>query len=562
LLGTIDIIIIAAYLVLLILLGIYLRNKADQGISHFFLSGKKLPWWIAGTSMAASAFSADTPLYVTDITRNGGIGANWEWWCYAIGGAFSVYYLARLWRRAGVLTDIELAELRYDGLGARILRASRAIIFSCIINCIAMALVIKAISQILGESLNIDPAIIVPICLVVTLSYSLLSGFWGVVVSDFLQFFLALFGAILLAYYAVTAVGGMDEMLGQLSIMTPEKQPFNLLPRESAGFWGTLPAMLIIMLGMQWWAFINSDGGGKIIQRQLACKDETAASNATLWFLFTHYVLRTWPWIIVALCSMVLIPETVKGTSAYTAVMLKVLPEGRRGFMIATFLAAFMSTIDTQLNWGTSYFVNDFYSRFLKPQASQKHLLVISRLMSIIFLALAGIITFYTDSVTSIFRFMLSMGAGVGPIYLLRWFWWRINAWSELVAMISSMITATYCRSSGMPLQETLLITLAVSLPLAIIVTYLTPPVSDKQLVEFTNKTRPFGFWGKYRTAENKADSWLPAFCGWISLTISLFLLLFGTGWIIFGRLLSGLIPILIAIPFAIYAVRQAGKKV
>lgn len=531
-------------------------------MEHFFLSGKNLPWWIAGTSMAASAFSADTPLYVTDITRSGGIGANWEWWCYAIGGAFSVYYLARLWRRAGVMTDIELAELRYDGKGAKILRAARALIFSIIINCVAMALVIKAISQILSDSLGVDPVFIVPLCLVVTLLYSVLSGFWGVVVTDFIQFFLAFFGSILLAFYAIKAVGGTETLLESINSFPPEKQPFNFFPRETNSLWGSLPTMLIIMLGVQWWAFINSDGGGKIIQRQLACKNEKAASNATLWFLFTHYVIRTWPWILVALCSLILLPEVTEGTRAYTSVMLMVMPDGLKGLMIATFLAAFMSTIDTQLNWGTSYFVNDFYARFIRQGASDNHLIVVSRIMSILFLALAGIITFHTDSVTSIFRFMLSMGAGVGPIYLLRWFWWRINAYSEIVAMLCSMITATICRSYGLPLQETLLITLGISLLLAFLTTFLTPPTSYSQLQNFVNKTRPFGLWGKFRTTENKPDKWLPAFMGWISLSLSIFLLLFSLGYFTFSQPLSGAILLLLAVPFSIYAVKMAGKEV
>ena len=560
-LSLLDGLIVGGYLVLLLGLGLVLRRRASRGVTQFFLSGKQLPWWIAGTSMAASAFSADTPLYVTDITRQGGIGANWEWWCYAIGGAFSVYYLARLWRRAGVLTDVELAELRYDGKGAAILRGARALIFSLAVNCIAMALVVKAITDILADSLGIDPTWLVPICLAVTLLYSLMSGFWGVVVTDFLQFFLALAGSLVLVWAALSAVGGLDVLVERLAVQDATSSPLNLLPRGGEGFWDSFSMVLLIMFGVQWWAFINADGGGKIIQRQLACKDEREAARATLWFLLSHFVIRTWPWILVALCSMVLIPEMAEGTHAYTAVMLQVLPEGWRGFMLATFLAAFMSTIDTQLNWGASYFVNDFYKRFLRPASSERHLLTVSRVASVFFLFLAGLISTHSDSVTSIFRFLLSMGAGVGPIYILRWFYWRINAWTELCAMICSMLTAAVCRWYGLDLQPTLMITLSVTLPLALLVTMFTPQVSRERLVAFVDRTRPFGLWGSFRTEANRPDSWLPALSGWLALTSCLFLLLFGFGALLFGGTAEGAACLLAACPTGWWALRMAERN-
>ncbi len=552
-----DFAIIGGYLLFLLLLGLFLKRRAEGGVTDFFLSGKRLPWWVAGTSMAASAFSADTPLYVTDVTRSGGIGGNWEWWCYAIGGAFSVYFLARLWRRAGVLTDVELTELRYDGAGARFLRGFRALVFSVIVNCIAMALVVKAIATILSDSLGLDPAILIPLCLIVTLAYSLLSGFWGVVVTDFIQFFLALIGALVLAFAAVQAVGGMEGLNLKLQTISPAAT--NYLPRTGEG-WKSLPAMLALLFGVQWWAFINADGGGKIIQRQLACRDEREAARATVWFLLSHYVIRTWPWILVALASLILLPEIGQGTRAYTAVMLQVFPEGWRGFMLATFLAAFMSTIDTQLNWGTSYFVNDFYGRFIDRSNNERRLLRLSRLMSIAFLMLTGVLTFYADSVTSIFRFLLSMGAGVGPIYLLRWFWWRPNAWTELTAMAASMSTATICRIVGLPLQESLLITLALSLPLALVVTFLTPAVSEEHLRAFVQKTRPFGFWKRFRDESNLPDAWLPALSGWLALTAFLFLALFGVGELLLGQAWIGAILLVLALASGVIAIRQAER--
>jgi Na+/proline symporter len=557
-LGSWDLAIIGAYLVLLLGMGILLKSRADQGVGHFFLSGKRLPWWIAGTSMAASAFSADTPLYVTNITRAGGIGQNWEWWCYLIGGAFSVYFLARLWRRAGVLTDVELSELRYDGLGATILRGFRALAFSVIVNCVAMALVIKAIVTILGNSLGIDPAWLVPLCLAVTAVYSLLSGFWGVVLTDFIQFFLALAGAVLLAVAALAAVGGWESMQAQIAVLPQENNPLNILPRGQEGFWQSVPVMLALMFGVQWWAFINADGGGKIIQRQLACRDEREAARATLWFLVTHYVVRTWPWVIVALCSILLLPAVHDGESAYTAVMLQVLPEGLRGFMIATFLAAFMSTIDTQLNWGTSYFVNDFYARFVRPKADDRHLLMVSRLLGVAFLVLAGVMTLAADSVTGVFRFLLAMGAGVGPIYLLRWFWWRVNAWTELSAMILSMGLSTALSAAGVPLHPSLLITLSVTLPIAILVTLLTPPVSDEHLKRFVARTRPYGFWGKLRGPQDGCDPLSSALIGWGALTGGLLLQIIAGSVVFSGRLEWALAAAIASLPLLWLSLRMA----
>lgn len=560
-LGNLDLAIVFGYLALLLGLGIFLKAKADQGVGHFFLSGKRLPWWVAGTSMAASAFSADTPLYVTNITRSGGIGQNWEWWCYLIGGAFSVYFLARLWRRAGVLTDVELSELRYDGRGAVLLRGLRALIFSIGVNCIAMALVIKAITSILGDSLGIDPGWLVPLCLAVTAVYSLLSGFWGVVVTDFIQFFLALAGALVLALAAVNAVGGWESARETLAALPPEQSPFNFFPRGGESWWSSVPAMLALMLGVQWWAFINADGGGKVIQRQLACRDEREAARATVWFLVTHYVLRTWPWIIVALCSLILLPGLAQGESAYTAVMLKVLPDGWRGFLIATFLAAFMSTIDTQLNWGTSYFVNDFYSRFVRPAASESHLLRVSRLVGVVFLLMAGAITFVAESVTGIFHFLLSMGAGVGPIYLLRWFWWRVNAWTELSAMLLSMGLSTALTAAGLALAPRLILTLAITLPVALLVTALTPPTGRERLRAFVRRTRPFGLWADLRDSDSQPDSLLLAFAGWGALTAALVLLLAAGGLWISGAFTGALLAGLAALPLFGGALHLAARK-
>ncbi|RJO65399.1 MAG: sodium:proline symporter [Myxococcales bacterium] len=556
--GGLDYTIIGVYLAAMAAVGFVLQRRAARGMQDYFLSGKGLPWWLAGTSMAATGFSADTPLYITDITRQGGLGANWEWWCYAIGSAFSVYFLARLWRRAGVLTDVELSELRYGGFGARLLRGFRALTFSVFVNCLAMALVVKAIVSILSDAFGVDPTWLVPISLVVTAAYSLMSGFWGVVVTDFIQFLLAMAGAIALAVATLGAVGGLDGLSDKLAALP--QSPLNFLPRAGDGVWESLPAMVALIFGVQWWAFINSDGGGKVIQRQLACRDEREAARATLWFTATHYALRVWPWLIVALASLVLLPADADGPRAYVTVMLQVMPDGWRGFMIATFLAAFMSTIDTQLNWGTSYFVNDFYARFIRPRSSDRHLVRVSQLVGLAFLGLTALLAFTAESVTSIFRFILSMGAGVGPIYILRWFWWRVNAWTEITAMTSSMVVATLCRLSGLDLRASLVVTLGISLPLALAVTYLTPPVDTERLRAFVARTRPFGLWAKFRAPDSRPDPVGPALVGWLACAASVFLMLFGVGWLLFGQAWLGGLALAAAIVCGWIALRAAER--
>ncbi len=539
----VDYSMIGAYLLLVLALGLFLRRWASRSTEHYFLSGRKLPWWVAGTSMAASAFSIDTPLYVTAITRAGGIGANWEWWCYVVGGMFGALVLAALWRRAGVVTDVEFCSLRYDGKGADVLRAGRAGVFACFVNIVAMGLVLKAVVSIFAGPLGLHPLWVLLPCLAITALYSVLSGFWGVVVTDFLQFWLALIGAILLAVFSVHAAGGLDA-LGAV-IAADGDRAVSMWP--STGDSESIFAAMLMFLGVQWWAFLNADGGGKIIQRQLACRSERDASIATLFFLVTHYVVRTWPWILTALASLVLLPKVGEGEQAYALVLFQVLPEGLRGLMVATLIAAFMSTIDTQLNWGGSYFVNDLYRPYLAKNRSENHYLKVSRLFVLVSLAGAGFVALWGESVTGLFRFLLAMGAGLGPVLLLRWFWWRINAWSELTAMLSSMVVASLCRYQGMALHDSLLVTLAVCLPLTIAVTWLTPPVGEVHRKRFMERTRPPGFWKttdrveKTPVLEASRRGFAGLVLSWIGATAGLFLLLFGSGEWLLGSVVAGI---------------------
>ncbi len=491
---TLDLSILAGYLLLVALLSLWLSRRNQQGTQDYFLSGRKLPWWIAGISMAATAFSADTPLYVTNITRQGGIGANWEWWAYGAGGMFSAFVLAPLWRRCGVMTDLELSELRYDGKGAGWLRATRAGAFSLVVNPVSMALVIKGMETILEDAFQLPSGVLLPICLIITGIYSLSSGFFGVVVTDVLQFVLAFAGALVLAYIAVDHVGGLSVLQAKLAALPADKQPFNLAPKAGE-LWYTGLGALAIMLSVQWWAFINADGGGKIIQRQLACKNENHAMWGTLLFNVTHYALRPWPWILVAAVSLVMFPDALQGENAYIRVAMATLPEGWRGFLLATFLAAFMSTIDTQLNWGSSYFIHDLYKRFWKPSQSEAHYVRLSRLFGALLLVVSYWFASHAGSVTEIFRFLLAMGAGLGPILVMRWFWWRLNAYSELSAMLTSMLVATVGKQLGLALIPNLLLTLVISLVVSLTVTFLTPPVGQERVRAFVKLARPWGWW-------------------------------------------------------------------
>ena len=556
---SLDLSIIAAYLVLIALLSVWLSRRAKQSTESYFLSGRNLPWWIAGISMAATAFSADTPLYVTNITRQGGIGANWEWWAYGAGGMFSAFVLAPLWRRCGVVTDLELSELRYDGQGAKWLRATRAGAFSLVVNPVSMALVIKGMETILQDAFLIPADILLPLCLVVTAAYSLTAGFWGVVVTDVLQFVLAFAGALVLAFVAVDHVGGLSALQDKLSALPVERQPFNLWPQDGE-LWYTGLGALAIMLGVQWWAFLNADGGGKIIQRQLASKNENHAMWGTLLFNVTHYALRPWPWILVAAASLTMFPDGGQGENAYVRVAMATLPEGLRGFMLATFLAAFMSTIDTQLNWGSSYFIHDLYKRFLKPNESDAHYVRLSRLFGALLMAGAYLLASHADGVTEIFRFLLAMGAGLGPVLVLRWFWWRLNAYSELAAMLTSMTAATVGKQLGLALIPNLLWTLGISLVVTGVVTFLTPPVGRERLRTFVELARPWGFWpdkpaNPYSLA--RALGLFVLFSVWLlALTLSFGVLL--TGFTVQGSILVGLAFVLTLA--CLWVLRRGGK--
>ena len=556
--------IIITYLLIIIAGGAYFTRRAHKGLAEYFLTGRSLPWWIAGTSMVATSFSCDTPLYVTKLVRTGGIWLNWQWWSFATGGMLSAFLLSRLWRRAEVLTDVELTEIRYSGRSAAFLRGFRAFYLAIPINCIAMGWVLLAMAKISSAMLGLDKWQAILIFSAAAFSYSLLAGFWGVVVTDLVQFVLAVVGSVILAIFAVNAAGGMPEIIAYISAR-PEQYPetLNFMPSVksvnpgeliSAAFVGFLTYNLI-----QWWANINSDGGGKIIQRINACKNEGHALGSVLWYNFAHFVLRSWPWIIAALASIKLYPHIADPEMAYPNMIMDYLPIGLRGLVVASLIAAFMSTIDTQLNWGASYLVSDLYKRYIRPDMSEKHYLTAAKFALLLLMILAGLAAYFTESVTEAFKFIIAFSAGVGPVYILRWFWWRINAQSEITAMIaSSVISISLYLFTDIDYAVKILITASSSAIFWIAAAYLTAPVNQDVLRKFYERVRPGGLWGCVRRdSELLPEPVGSALMNWIIGTAALFGYMIGLGKLVLLQTFTGIFLILASIVLSYWLVRR-----
>jgi Na+/proline symporter len=512
---SLDWVVVGTYLAITLAVGIWLSRRASGGLVDFFVSGRSLRWWLAGTSMAATTFSVDTPLYVTGLVARRGIAGNWEWWAFALSHVLLIYIFARLWRRAEVVTDVELTELRYGGRPAAVLRASRAFLFAVPINCIAIGYVMLAMRKVI-EALGLFGTL--PIWLpgdarmwaVVALSifvlvYAGLSGLWGVVATDFFQFALAMFGAIIVAAFALQEIGGVVELKRQLAEVG-RADALRMMPRPGSV---DLPfGTFLAYLGIQWWAFRRSDGGGEFVQRLSACRDEREAERAAWLFNILHYVVRAWPWIVVALASIVIFPELMEPGGdpelGYPLLMLRYLPVGLLGLVVASFVAAFMSTVSTQINWGASYVVNDLYARFIDPEAAPRKLVAMGRAASVFIVALAGAAAFYADDVGKVFRFMIAIGTGPGAVLILRWFWWRVNAWAELAAMFAGFAIAliSYLPAWGdVSFGARLAITAGGSAMVWIPVMFLTAPENEETLEAFYRRVRPGGpGWSRVRT--------------------------------------------------------------
>ena len=556
-LTTLDWVIVIVSIGICFLPPLILSRRAGKNTAEFFTSGRAAPWWLIGISMVATTFSTDTPNLVTNIVRNNGVAGNWVWWAFLLTGMMTVFFYARLWRRSRVLTDLEFYELRYAGKPASFVRGFRAIYLGLFFNCVIMASVNLAAAKIANVILGWPMARTLILCSIINVTFAALAGLWGVLVVDLIQFGIAMTGAFSAAIFALKQpeIGGLSGLFSKLDART-----IGLLP--DFGNWTVALSIFIIPVAVQWWSVwypgAEPGGGSYIAQRMLAARSEKDALSGTLFFNFAHYALRPWPWILVALCSFIIYPDLADIQKAFPGVdprligndmaypaMLRFLPSGFLGIMVAGLLAAYVSTLVTHLNWGSSYVVHDFYRRFLKPGADEKHYVSAGRVMTVILMVLASLLTFVLESAKASFDLMLSIGAGTGLIYLLRWFWWRINAWSEIAAMASSLSVAVYFFIRGkmgqpVPQHISLLVTIAFTTVVWLVVTYLTKPVSREKLISFYQLVKPAGpGWTKIRQEaglDNSPDSLTLSFAGWVAGCLFVYSALFGTGAYIYSR--------------------------
>ena len=570
-LSVLDWTVIAAYFIFNLGIAIYYARRASGSTSEFFLSGRNVPWWLAGTSMVATTFAADTPLAVTGFVAKNGIAGNWLWWNFVMSGMLTVFLYARLWRRAGVMTDIEFAELRYSGKPAAFLRGFRALYLGLPINCIILGWVNLAMVKILEITLGVDKSGAIKIVigmLIFTAFYTALSGLWGVLVTDLFQFALKMGMVIVLAILAVNAVGGIDAMKSKIGAMDAAAGAGSRLAffPEFDSAW--MPAItLFVYLGVIWWSTwypgAEPGGGGYVAQRIFSAKNERHGLLATLWFNVAHYALRPWPWILTALASLILYPNLVDKESGYIKTLLdpNVFPTYLRGFMLAAFAAAYMSTIGTQLNWGASYVINDFYRRFLNRTASDRHYVFASQFVTVLLMIVSLIVTRYMDSIGGAWKLLLVTGAGTGTVLLLRWFWWRINAWSEVSAMITAAVVSIFLQKglqwdSDNPrdFAYIMLVTVGITTLVWVVVTLMTSPEPAEKLIAFYRRVRPEGpGWTEIAREAGLAESHAQGrlslqFVNWILGVALIYGSLFGIGKLIFKEWGTGLLYLLVAI--------------
>jgi Na+/proline symporter len=511
-----DWIAIAAYLIGTMLVGLYFKRRSERSTADYFVSGRGVTWWLAGTSMVATTFAADTPLAVAGLVYSQGIAGNWLWWSFLPSGMLTVFLFARLWRRSGLLTDVQFAELRYSGRPAAFLRGFRAIYLGLLMNALILGWVTKAMSSILVTALGVSERTALAICIFFIIPftgiYASMGGLWGVLWTDLFQFVLMMGIVIAVGFYAVGAVGGMDNLLARLAEARAAAGPgaadiTAFFPDFSRGLtaealW-TLPALtFLVHLSVQWWAFwypgAEPGGGGYIAQRIFSTKDERHGLLSVLWFNIAHYALRPWPWILTGLAAVVLYPGLKSPETGYMLIAVEHLPAAFRGILLAGFLAAYMSTVSTQLNWGTSYLVEDFYRRFIRPQALEAHYVRVSRLMTLVLVAVIGIVAAQLASIREGWTFVLEVGAGTGAVYILRWYWWRINAWSEISAMATALVVAVaihfaepFHGPAPIVFAKSALTTTGITTLVWLVVTMLTPAESTSVLTDFYRKVRP-----------------------------------------------------------------------
>jgi SSS family solute:Na+ symporter len=559
-----DWLIVALYFVASAGIALIYTKRSSQSLGEYFVAGRALPWWLAGTSMVATTFAADTPLVVAGLVARYGVAGNWLWWNGALTGILTVFFFARLWRRAGVLTDLEFAELRYGGKPAAVLRGFRAIYLAIPVNLIIMGWVTRAMVTVLHITLDINPWTAAILLFAVTATYTIFSGLWGVVVTDSFQFVVKMIGVIVLAVFAVNSVGGLDSMVQQASVhFGSYEAAFDVLPPTDKAW---LPvSTLIVFLSAQWWAAwypgAEPGGGGYVAQRILAAKDERHGLLATLWFQIANYAIRPWPWILVGFVAVLRYPNLANPEEGYVRVMVDVLPSPIKGLLLATFAAAYMSTIGTHLNWGASYLVNDVYLRFMKPDASRRAQVVASRIATITLMLLSLVVMAYLKSVEQGWKLLIGLGAGTGLVFILRWYWWRVNAWSEISAMAASFITSIALHFIGIDATNTssrdyavaMIITVSITTVVWLSVTFLTPPEPAAVLERFYRRVRPGGRgWRPVAVRLGFGDDPIPggalSWVNWVAGVVAVFTALFAVGAFLTGTRLHGILYSLAAI--------------
>ena len=578
-LSTLDWWVLALYGVTVLSVGLAFARRAGGGREDYFLAGRNMPWWLIGTSMVATTFSADTPNLVTDLVRTGGVSQNWLWWAFVITGMCTVFFYAKLWRRSGVLTDIGFYELRYAGRSAAFLRAFRAVYLGVFFNVMIMATVTLAAIKIGGVLLGVDKYTVVLVAGTATVIYSATSGLWGVLVTDLFLFTISMIGSVAAAVYALRLpeVGGLSGLLSNASVT--EKLSF--LPDFSDPT--TAAAVFIVPIAVQWWSTwypgAEPGGGGYVAQRMLAAKDERNAMQATLWFNVAHYAIRPWPWILVALASLIVYPTLSDLSAAFPNVdpsvigndlaypaMLVFLPSGLLGLVVASLAAAYMSTISTHLNWGASYVVDDVYRRFVAPDREERDYVMVARVTTVALIVLSSFVGLQLETAMQAFQILLQIGAGTGLVFLLRWFWWRINTWSEISAMVISFLVAVYFGFFHARLGFTrwdpsaeLVVGVAVTTVGWLVVTFLTSPVETQTLRDFHAKIRPLGR-GWARVVAGAADTSAAETGGdgsgelaagllsWFLGCVMVYATLFGTGFLLYGNVAWGVIGLIVVV--------------
>lgn len=578
-LATLDWTIIIAFFAFTLFIGLWASRKAGRSAKDFFLSGRDMPWWLLGVSMVATTFSADTPNLVTDIVRKNGVAGNWVWWAFLLTGMATVFIYAKLWRRSGITTDLEFYELRYSGKEATFLRAFRAVYLGVFFNVMIMATVLLAGIKIAGIMLGISPLQTVLLVSAVTVTYSSFGGLRGVILTDFFQFALSMIGMIAAAIYIIRLpeIGSIESLITHPNV----SEKINFIPDLSDP--NLYIPILIIPLAVQWWSIwypgAEPGGGGYIAQRMLSAKDEKDAVKATLFFNAAHYALRPWPWILIALASLVLFPELENIKSSFPSIddniladdlafpaMLTFLPQGLLGLVIAALIAALMSTISTHLNWGSSYMVNDFYVRFFAPDASEKDQVNIGRISTVVLMILAAIMALFLTNAMQAFNILLQIGAGTGLLFLLRWFWWRINAYSEVVAMVVSFIIALYFEliyTGSMEPYQKMCIGVCITTIAWVMATFFTRPTDRKTLVNFYTHIRPHRIgWNAIlkdvdlsqlpQSKSKLSQEILMMFVG----SVMIYSALFGVGYLLYGNYIAfaGLLIVCIICGWTIFS--------